>query len=421
VERYAHTEFASDQWYVVERWLAMLPIEIRHERPLLLLAEAWVRNLQHQLARVPPLIDEAQALLSTAGSTDSAVRMAKGMIGLLRGYLAYYEGLGSRSLQYLEEAMASLAQTESSFFADTQMFLALARCMVGQRVHAAATLQASADAADPSQAYLLSRLLGGLTFLHLLGVELHAAHTQAQRLACLASANDMRLNLAWSGHLLGCTLLHTGEREEASDHFEQAVEMRYLLEPMAAVDAMAGLALARQLLGLDDAAATACGQLQGFAQELNEAGGFAVAQSCRARIDLLRGETASARRWALSIDAEPAPHNLFFWLEFPQLTAARILPHRRGRHIGLGLVPSPRRPVDRYGNRRRRSPANDNVGAICRSSGVEWTDRHPVRLAPSHYPDRADRGRYIDQRRSTCYPSGLVSSNAQPTHERIDR
>jgi LuxR family maltose regulon positive regulatory protein len=58
VERHAQTELAADHWYGIDRWLAMLPTEIRCDRPKLLLVEACVRNLQHQLARVPPLIEE---------------------------------------------------------------------------------------------------------------------------------------------------------------------------------------------------------------------------------------------------------------------------------------------------------------------------------------------------------------------------
>jgi LuxR family maltose regulon positive regulatory protein len=36
-------------------------------------------------------------------------------------------------------------------------------------------------------------------------------------------------------------------------------------------------------------------------------------------------DTASSQHWVLAMDAEPKPHNLFCWLEVPQLTAARVL------------------------------------------------------------------------------------------------
>ncbi len=325
VERHAESEFASDHWYVVERWLAMLPVEARHARPMLLLAEAWVRNLQYQLARVPPLIDAAEALLCTEEPTPASERAAMGQIALFRGYLTYYEGRGEASLCSLEDAVSSLSQTESPFVADAQMFLGLARCMVGRQDQAVAALRASLDAADPSQIYLQGRLIGGLLFGHLLGGDLHAAQTQALRLSYLSSEHDLRLNQAWSRYALGWTRLQSGEFGAALDDFEEAVELRYLMEPMAAADAIAGLALTRQLMGLEAQATRGRDQLRGFAQELNGTAYFAISQSCSARLALLCGNTAQARQWARSVEDNPKPHSLFIWLEVPQITAARIL------------------------------------------------------------------------------------------------
>ena len=40
VERHRNDEFDADRWYVVERWLAMLPSEVKQKRPELLLTQA---------------------------------------------------------------------------------------------------------------------------------------------------------------------------------------------------------------------------------------------------------------------------------------------------------------------------------------------------------------------------------------------
>ncbi len=145
VERHAQTEFAADRWYVIERSLAMLPTAIRHGRPKLLLIEACVRNLQHQLVRVLPLIDQAEALLAAGGSAAQPDPTATALIAYLRGFLAYYEGAGER-LRYLEAAVGSLAGTRTWFSCDVEMFLALARCMAGQHRQAVASLQAGLKA-----------------------------------------------------------------------------------------------------------------------------------------------------------------------------------------------------------------------------------------------------------------------------------
>jgi hypothetical protein len=47
-------------------------------------------------------------------------------------------------------------------------------------------------------------------------------------------------------------------------------------------------------------------------------------------------DTASSQHWVLAMDAEPKPHNLFCWLEVPQLTAARVLIGKALRHRSGG-------------------------------------------------------------------------------------
>jgi ATP/maltotriose-dependent transcriptional regulator MalT len=245
------------------------------------------------------------------------------------------------------------------------MFLALAWCMVGQQDRALASLRAALKAADGSQPFLQSRLLGGLTFAHLLGGELLAARLQAQRLAHLATKQDMRLNKAWSQYFLGCTYLHAAELANAADRFEHAAAMRHLLEPLAAVDAMAGLALTKALMGRQDQAATVCDQLARFAQELDEGDCLAVAHSIRARVALLRGETAAADQWVLATDTdtEPAPHNL-------------AIPHNA--NVSDGWMFSPNKflggPMDaRYAERQN---ANEPLMEIIQTKGQ--SDAHPL-------------------------------------------
>lgn len=65
-------------------------------------------------------------------------------------------------------------------------------------------------------------------------------------------------------------------------------------------------------------------QLDAFARELSLAEYLLVADSCRARVKLLRGEIAAAQ-WARLISPSPTPDQLFTWLEVPSITRARIL------------------------------------------------------------------------------------------------
>jgi LuxR family maltose regulon positive regulatory protein len=151
------------------------------------------------------------------------------------------------------------------------------------------------------------------------------ARRDAQRLADVARRGGLRNTAAWAWYFEACTHLHAFELEPAAALFTRAAELRYVLESRTAVDALAGLALTRQLLGQREEADEAAGQLREFAQELGDPEALSVAGSCGSRLALLRGEASPAPPVAELAGDGPAPGELFLWLEVPALTHARVL------------------------------------------------------------------------------------------------
>jgi LuxR family maltose regulon positive regulatory protein len=288
---------------------------------VLLLTEAWIRNLQHQLAQVPVLLDQAESLLRS----QTAMPTASAEIAFFRGYIAYFEGQAERSLQYLENSVSQLAITKSPFLGEAELMLGLARCMVGQKKTAIQTLEARIGEVEPSANYLFSRLIAGLAFIYQLWGELPRTRVEAQRLLRVSKAHKMGLAEAWSWYFLGWSHLHAEELEAALFHFAKAVDRRYVLEPRAAVDALAGLVLTQQLMRLDAEAAESCRRLQEFASELQKHNFLSVAQSCQARLSVLRGDVNLAVEWGRSFNELPAEAEVFMWLEAPSITQARVL------------------------------------------------------------------------------------------------
>jgi len=321
IETYRDDEFNADRWYVVERWLAMLPAEIKPERPKLLLTEARIENYRHQFVRLPTIIEQVESL--TGGRTvDPEV---SGEIAFFRGVLEYWEGNAKSSRRSFEAAVAQLSGTRNPFGAESELYLGLAHCMAGNKELAIRTLQDRIDRVGSADSYRLSRLIASQIFVHLIRGDLPEARVEAQRLRQVAKKFRIRNTEAWSLQLWACTHLHTGELASAASHFDQAVALRYVLEPRAAVDALAGLALTQQLLRLDEKAAETVGQLHEFAQELNGRQYLSVAHSCRARISLLRGDLTAAFEWARSASEPPVPPELIMWVEAPCITQARVL------------------------------------------------------------------------------------------------
>jgi LuxR family maltose regulon positive regulatory protein len=251
--------------------------------------------------------------------------MLSGELAFFRGYFAYFEGQAKRSQQHLETAVSQLSNKRTPFLGEAKLMLGLARCMAGQHELSVRSLEAGIDEVDSADCQLLSRLIASLVFIHLVCGDATRGRVDAQRLQSLVRNSSMRLTEAWGSYMVACTHLQAAELDAAERHFADAVGQRYVLEPMAANDALAGLALTQQLMRQDEEAASTVELLQEFALELNERQQLSAAHSCRARLALLRGDSTSAVQWARSADDPPTPATLFMWLEVPAVTRARVL------------------------------------------------------------------------------------------------
>lgn len=320
-ETHRDEEFIADRWYNVNQWLLMLPADLYKQRPNLLLTSVWIATMQHQLERVPALLEQAEKLLHG----DHAESSSLGEVAFFRGYYEYFEGLAERSREHLEEAVNRLAGKKSSFWGEAELMLGLARDMIGPSDQAIQELESKINEADSSEVHRLSRLIASLVFIHLIHGDLEHARIAAQRLEAVALSSSMRLTAAWTSYMLACSHLHAYELKAALSQFTAAYEQRYVLEPMAAVDGMVGRALAQQLLGYDNDALDTVGLLETFVAELNVPRYNSTVHACHARIAVLQGDLQTAVERAQLISDKPNPGNLFMWLESPPTTRARVL------------------------------------------------------------------------------------------------
>jgi LuxR family maltose regulon positive regulatory protein len=320
VERHRQAILNVDQEYVLEKWLALLPGKVKQQRPGLLLAQAWVYRYQFRLADIFPLLAQIEALL-----VDQPVdEPLQAEIDFFHGYCAFFQGNSARSLECLSQALERAPSTYYLLRGETEIVLGLAGQMEGRPVeimprpekillhrHALTTIRKTRVLAAPVFLKIIAARFDDLALLyarHLYDAAVEGAYDYAK---------------AWSFCLQGLIYSARHAPDAALPHFQQVVELRYVVHTRAAIDSLAGLSFTYQLTRRTEEADAAMAQLLDFARSFSDPAVLALAQSCQARLAVMQGDLEVALRWLETIIL--LDEVMVWWLEIPAVTACRVL------------------------------------------------------------------------------------------------
>ena len=320
VEQSVPALLSEHEWHLLEKWLEQLPQALIRQRPRLLLARAWVLYYRFAQWAIPPLLEALEPMLDESASA----RPVKGESDFFWGQHWYWQGRGRRSRDLCQRALDQIPETHPSARTEANLYWALSSQMLGQSGEATQRLTQSLGQLPLSPAWQVRRL-GALVFVHFLDGELMKAGQVLLQIHELALKSGDTYLQAWSSYLQGFTHYYWNDLDEAVRHFTRAAENRYLLHSAAAIDSLAGLALAAQAAGRTDQAGEALTMLLEFVRRTNNAAFLAVARSCQAHLALLQGDLDEVIRWSAMINPLPDPGIMFYWLEVPRITRCRVL------------------------------------------------------------------------------------------------
>jgi LuxR family maltose regulon positive regulatory protein len=320
-ERHRHAEQDADRWRAVERWLAMLPAEMRRQRPGLLLAQAWVLHDRYQLQQVAPIVQR----LESSPFDEAAEPVLLGELNFFQGLLLYSQGKGEASQIHLQEARRLVPRTHPRIAGIIEIYLGLTRQMTGQEEMAIQALwEASQDASSAPGAFL-ARLFLAQGFIHTVAGDLVPAEQAAQLVENVTKEKGIVYSQLWGHYLQACCRFRAHDLEAALRLFTLVAKKRYVAHTRIAVDSLAGQALGYQALQRPDDAREALKQLLDFSLETQDPQHLSLAQSAQARLSLAQGDLEAAARWAQSFDGGGHSDNFFLWLEIAAITHCRVL------------------------------------------------------------------------------------------------
>ena len=178
VEHNRQAVLNADQWYLLDKWLARLPEDIRQARPEILLAAAWVAYAKFRVPEIHSLLERIETFVDL----DTVSPIVSGEMNLFRSYLACLQGQAATSLCFAQRALDQLPAECEAGRADAEIYLGLGYQMVGQKDTAIRTMKEKLRRHPRRAGRFLTRLQAAIAFVHLLSGELRQAQEAAIQL-----------------------------------------------------------------------------------------------------------------------------------------------------------------------------------------------------------------------------------------------
>lgn len=316
----------SEGWPALDRWLDRLSSPVITRRPLLLLARAYILTYRFQWEAVLPLINQAEALLS---SRELAIdpeeeALARALLAWVWAYHWMGELEPAKTRAAAEQALAILpdhypVMTNLIVHVLTVALQWLGEFDTAERMVNEALATIAADSPYPQA--ILGPLLA-LTTLYLSEGYLVQGEQSAQILLDKSNQMGAQSMKIWAYLALGATAYYANDLTNALAYYSEGVRLRYGSNIIASEQCLAGLALTYQALGQPDEARGVLAIMRDFHRELANPLLNAEYRSLQARIALLNGDMVMARQW--SDDTAAATGLALGWLIVPAITNIRI-------------------------------------------------------------------------------------------------
>ncbi|MDX2432429.1 MAG: response regulator [Bacteroides sp.] len=320
IERNRENAVNNDHWYVLDKWLDMLPESFILTRPDLLMARSWVLLHHFLFEEVFEKMVQIENLCGNREEFNSIL----GEVALFRGYILFFMGDGETSLKHLETALEKIPLPYFEARAQSEVIYALSSQMVGRKDYALSFLDDLFANPHPSNDVRTSRLLTTYVFIHILsGDFVHAAKANEKLFKVVK--DRFAYNEAWSIHLQGVIHLYEFDLNVAAEKLQQSVKRRYIHFTRAAVDSICALMLARQAMGNEESANQALKTLREFIAPLHDPAYDTFLQTAEIRLYLLQGRLEEAVIKRKSVTLPPAEPAMIWWIEIPSISYCRAL------------------------------------------------------------------------------------------------
>ncbi|MFN8475967.1 MAG: LuxR C-terminal-related transcriptional regulator [Anaerolineae bacterium] len=325
VESQVHARLNREDWRGVEHSLSLLPEDLRRQRPVLLLAQAFVLALQEKIQAILPLVQAAASIVAdpTSSVPEAERKAVQATLTVLRAYsILWRTPQGGNSLDLARQAQVGLPR--DYFFARSAAYYteAIALYLAGRKAEAIEVLRRVVEAPDEPVA-VKARAFVGLATIYRVAGSLPALEQTIALYLKLATDNNLATSFLWARYFLGSLHYERNELQQAIEQFEMVVEQGHIAHYECVRSSLIELALAYQAQGQTREADAAAGSFAQIGLEFSLASAT-ERRSLDVRLALVRQDVDGALRGAAQMDGG-LPAEPMLLAEIPAITRAQAL------------------------------------------------------------------------------------------------
>jgi LuxR family maltose regulon positive regulatory protein len=290
----------GEQWNRLWQQISRLPDDVVAHRPALILSQAWILQVNDHMAAIPPLVEQAEALLSTTPLAGIASReLLQGEVLALRGSWIYPKTPVEQRISYLEQALPLFPASEAPWLRGF-VYINLADLLVGegQTDLAYRRVNQEIEATGPGQELYQTRLHHALGAI---AVRDGMASDMLQiglRLRYLATKAAMKHSLGWANFGVGWAHYERRELSQAAEALLHVFDQPYSVHLETMILALTALVPVAAELGRGDEASALVEQTSRIALERANIAAVEELAALSAYAALLRHDTQAALTWA---------------------------------------------------------------------------------------------------------------------------
>ena len=154
VNRYAVQD--KDEWFTLEKWLAMLPESLIQQRPELLMARNYLAFEKYNFSEIISNLERIDQILNP----DEKKLPIWGEIDFFHGYFQLFSGQGALSLEHFQRSLELIPQSHQHNRSEVELHYMLALQMVGRKEEALHELNQLLQAGHAIPSFDENALLG---------------------------------------------------------------------------------------------------------------------------------------------------------------------------------------------------------------------------------------------------------------------